>query len=80
MQEEKRKSLSMRSKEYPATLFASIRETLGVLQMLKTKNDNREVCNRMLEGLSHKYKILRETLRSCGVLFELPIFHRDSSA
>ena len=39
-----------------------MRETLGVLQMLEVENDYREVCNLMLEGLSHEYKTLRETL------------------
>ena len=39
-----------------------MRETLGVLQMLEVKKDDREVCNLMLEGLSHEYKTLRETL------------------
>ena len=34
VQEEKLKSLRMRSNENPATFFASMRETLGVLQML----------------------------------------------
>ena len=33
VQEEKLKSLRMRSNENPATFFASMRETLGVLQM-----------------------------------------------
>ena len=62
VQEEKLKSLRMRSNQNPATFFASIRETLGVLQMLEVKKDDREVCNLMLEGLSHEYKTLRETL------------------
>ena len=62
VQEEKLKSLRMRSNENPATFFASMRETLGVLQMLEVKKDDREVCNLMLEGLSHEYKTLRETL------------------
>ena len=62
MQEEKLKSLRMRSNENPATFFASMRETLGVLQMIAVKNDDREVCNLMLEGLSREYKTLRETL------------------
>ena len=62
VQEEKLKSLRMRSNENPATFFASMRETLGVLQMLEVKKDGREVCNLMLEGLSHEYKTLRETL------------------
>ena len=30
--------------------------------MLEVKKDDREVCNLMLEGLSHDYKTLRETL------------------
>ena len=30
--------------------------------MLEVNKDGREVCNLMLEGLSHDYKILRETL------------------
>ena len=30
--------------------------------MFEVKNDDREVCNLMLEGLSHEYKTLRETL------------------
>ena len=62
VQEEKLKSLRMRSNKNPATFFASMRETLGVLQMLNVKKDDREVCNLMLEGLSHEYKTLRETL------------------
>ena len=62
VQEEKLKSLRMRSNETPATFFASIRETLGVLQMLGVKKDDREVCNLMLEGLSHECKTLFETL------------------
>ena len=61
LQEEKLKSLRMRSNENPATFFASMRETLGVEQMLEVKKDDREVCNLMLEGLSHEYKTLRET-------------------
>ena len=52
----------MRLHENPATFFASMRETLGVLQMLEAKKDDREVCNLMLEELSHEYKALRETL------------------
>ena len=52
----------MPSNENPATFFASMRETLGVLQMLEVKKDDREVCNLMLEGRSHEYKTLRETL------------------
>ena len=43
VQEEKLKSLRMRSNQNPATFFASIRETLGVLQMLEVKKDDREV-------------------------------------
>ena len=35
---------------------------LGVLQMLEVKKDDKEVCILMLEGLSHEYKTLRETL------------------
>ena len=62
VQEEKLKSLRMRSNENPATFFPSMRETLGVLQMLEVKKDDREVCNLMLEGLSHEYKTLREAL------------------
>ena len=62
VQDEKLKSLRMRSNENPATFFASMRETLGVLQMLEIKKDDREVCNLMLEGLSLEYKMLRETL------------------
>ena len=62
VQEEKLKSLRMRSNENPANFFASMIETLGVLQMLEVKKDDREVCNLMLEGLSHEYKTLRETL------------------
>ena len=61
VQEKKLKSLRMRSNENPPTFFASMRETLGVLQMLEVKKDDREVCNLMLEGLSHEYKTLRET-------------------
>ena len=61
MQEEKLKSLRMRLNENPATFFASMRETLGVLQMLEVKKDDRQVCNLMFEGLSHEYKTLRET-------------------
>ena len=60
--QEKLKSLHMRPNQNPATFFASIRETLGVLQMLEVKKDDREVCNLMLEGLSPEYKTLRETL------------------
>ena len=30
--------------------------------MLEAKKDDREVCNLMLERLSHEYKTLRETL------------------
>ena len=52
----------MRSNENPAAFFASMRETLGVLQMLEVKKDDREVYKPMLEGLSHEYKTLRETL------------------
>ena len=62
VQEEKLKSLRMHSNENPAIFFASMRETLGVLQMIEVKKDGREVCNLMLEGLSHEYKALRETL------------------
>ena len=62
MREEKLKSLRMRSNENPSIFFASVREMLGVLQMLEVKKDDREVCNRMLEGLSHEYNTLRETL------------------
>ena len=62
VQEEKLKSLRMRSNDNPATFFASMRETLGVLQMLEVKKDDREVCSLMLEGLSHEYKTLRELL------------------
>ena len=62
VQEEKLKSLRMRSNENPATFFASMRETPGVLQMLEVKKDDREVCNLMLDGLSHEYKTLRKTL------------------
>ena len=62
MQEEKLISLRMRSNENPETIFASMRETLGVLQNLEVKEYGREVCNLMLEGLSHEYKTLRETL------------------
>ena len=62
VQEEKLKSLRMRWNENPATFFASMRETLGVLQMLEVKKDDREARNLMLEGLSHEYKTLRETL------------------
>ena len=58
VQEEKLKSLRMRSN---AAFFASMRETLGVLQMLDVKKDDREVCNLMREGLSHEFKISRET-------------------
>ncbi|CAB1104587.1 unnamed protein product [Ectocarpus sp. CCAP 1310/34] len=52
----------MRTNENPSTFFASMRETLGVLQMLKVKKEDREVCTLMLEGLFHEYKTLRETL------------------
>ena len=62
VQEEKLKSLRMRSNENPTTFFASMRETVGVLQMLEVEKDDREVCNLMLEGLSHEYKTLREIL------------------
>ena len=62
VQKEKLKSLRMHSNENPATFFASMSETLGVLQMLEIKKDDRKVCNLMLEGLSHEYKTLRETL------------------
>ena len=62
VQEEKLKSLRMRSNENPATFYAFMKETLGVLQMLDVKKDDREVCNLKLEGLSHEYKILRETI------------------
>ena len=62
VQEEKLKSKRMRSNENPATFYASMRETLGVLQGLEAKEDNREVCNLMLEGLPHEYKTLCETL------------------
>ena len=62
VQEEKLKSLRMRSNENPATFLASMLEMLGVLLMLAVEKDDREVCNLMLEGLSHEYKILRETL------------------
>lgn len=62
MQEEKLKSLRMRPNENPSTFFASVRETLGVLQMLEVQKDDREVCTMMLEGLSHEYKTLREAL------------------
>ena len=62
VQEEKLKSPRMRSKENPATFFACVRETIGALQMLEIKKDDREVCNLMLEGLSHECKTLRETL------------------
>ena len=61
VQEEKLKSLRTRSNENPAILFASIRETLGVLKMLEGKKDDREVCNLMLGGLPHEYNTLRET-------------------
>ena len=37
VQEEKLKSLRVRSYENPATFFASMRETLGVLQILKSR-------------------------------------------
>ena len=62
VQEEKLKSLRMRSIENSATFYASMRDTLGVLQMLKVKSDDREVCSLILEGLSHEFKTLRETL------------------
>ncbi|CAB1112508.1 unnamed protein product [Ectocarpus sp. CCAP 1310/34] len=62
VQEEKLKSLRMRSNENPSIFFTSMRETLGVLQMLEVKKEDREVCNLMLGGLSHEYKTLRETL------------------
>ena len=62
VQEEKLKSLRMRSNENPAIFFASMRETLGVLQMLEVKKDDREACILMLEGPSHEYNTLRETL------------------
>ena len=62
VQEEKLKSMHMRSDENPATFFASMRETLNVLQMLEAKKDDREMCNLMLEGLLHEYKTSRATL------------------
>ena len=63
VQEEKLKSLRMRSNDNPSIFFvASVRGMLGVLQMLEVKKDDRGVCNLMLEGLSHEYKTLRETL------------------
>ena len=62
VQEEKLKSLRMRSNENPATFFASMRETQGVLHMLEVKKDYREVFNLMLEGLSDQYKTMREIL------------------
>ena len=74
VQEEKLKSLRMCSSENPATFFASMRETLGVPQLLEVKKYDREVCNLMLEGLSHEYKALRD---SWGILSERPIVHRD---
>ena len=43
VKEEKLKFLRMRSNKTPATFFACIRETLGVLLMLKVKKDYREV-------------------------------------
>ena len=43
VQEEEGKSLRMRSNENPATFFVSMRETLGVLQMLEVKKDDRGV-------------------------------------
>ena len=61
VQKEKLKSLRMRSNENPVTLFVSMRETLGVLQMREVKKYGREMCYLMLEGLSHEYKTLRET-------------------
>ena len=61
MQEERLEPLRTRSNENPATFFASMRETLGVLQMLEVKKYDRKVCNLMLEGLSPEYKTLRET-------------------
>ena len=44
-------------------------ETLGVLQMLEVKNDGREVCNLMLEGLSHKSTRLCVRPREALVVF-----------
>ena len=41
VQEEKLKSLRMRSNENPAAFFASMRETRGVQQMLGVKKDDR---------------------------------------
>ena len=60
VQEEKLKSLRMRSNDNFATFFASMRKTLCVLQMLEVKKHDREVCNLMLEELSKEYKTLHE--------------------
>ena len=60
--EEKLKSIRMRPHENPTSFFTSLKETLGVLQMLDVKKDDREVRNLMLVGLSSEYRNLRETL------------------
>ena len=62
VQEEKLKSLRMRSGENPSTFFTSLRETLGSLQMIDVHKNDREVSNLMLAGLSREYYHLRETL------------------
>ena len=62
VQEKILKSLRMRSNENPVTFFAFMRATFGVLQMIEVIKDDRGVCNSMLEGLSHEYKALRDTL------------------
>ena len=60
--EEKLKSIRMRPHENPTSFFTSLKETLGVLQMLDVKKDDREVSNLMLAGESSEYRNLRETL------------------
>ena len=50
--QEKLKSLRMRSGENPSTFFTSLREVLGILQMLDVHKNDREVSNLMLAGLS----------------------------
>ena len=49
----------MRPHENPTSFFTSLKEALGVLQMLDVKKDDREVSNLLLAGLPSEYRNLR---------------------
>ena len=59
------KSLKMKQGEDPHVFFTAVNETVGVLNMLDVKKDEREICPLMLDGLTSDYAFLKEACAFC---------------